>query len=267
MNIMKQIHTNYIYLLHEREFIRTSENVYKVGMTRQPNLERFHNYPKGSILLFQMECFDCRFVESIVLQVFKDRFDKCCFYGNEYFKGNKKDMMKILYLIIANEDKIRECTRDRSKFIEDILKERENMTMLQCGTPIASPPNTKFSCKKCDFYTNKSCNYIQHINTKKHKITSFIIPAECPSVTPPAVPDPVPSNTEETNEPSLFRKTYNCKTCNKPYFSKKGVWQHSKTCKPLPKPTPKPESLDKTTIEVMVATMMEMYKTNQAQML
>jgi hypothetical protein len=86
-------------------------------------------------------------------------------------------------------------------------------------------------------------------------------------VAPPAVPDPAPSNTEETNEPSLFRKTYNCKTCNKPYFSKKGVWQHSKTCKPLPDPIPKPESLDKTTIEVMVATMMEMYKTNQAQML
>ena len=103
--------------------------------------------------------------------------------------------------------------------------------------------------------------------TKKHKITTITVPAECPSVAPPAVPDPAPSNTEETDEPSLFRKTYNCKTCNKPYFSKKGVWQHSKTCKPLPTPIPKPESLDKTTIEVMAATMMEMYKTNQNQML
>jgi hypothetical protein len=84
MEMMEQIITNYIYLLHEREHIRLSENVYKVGMTRQPNLERFHNYPKGSILLFQMKCTDCKFIESIVLQVFKDRFDKCCFYGNEY---------------------------------------------------------------------------------------------------------------------------------------------------------------------------------------
>lgn len=265
--MMEQIITNYIYLLHEREHIRLSENVYKVGMTRQPNLERFHNYPKGSILLFQMECTDCKFIESIVLQVFKDRFDKCCFYGNEYFQGNKKSMMDIIHLIITYESEIRERTTDRNKFIEDILKERENMNMLQCGTPIASTSNTKFSCKKCDFHTNKIGNYNEHLRTKKHKIISFIIPAECPSVAPPAVPDPAPSNTEETNEPSLFRKTYNCKTCNKPYFSKKGVWQHSKTCKPLPEPTPKPESLDKTTIEVMVATMMEMYKTNQAQML
>ena len=139
--------------------------------------------------------------------------------------------------------------------------------LLQCGTPIAASPNTKFYCKKCDFYTNKISNYNEHLLTKKHKITTITVPAECPSVAPPAVPDPAPSNTEETDEPSLFRKTYNCKTCNKPYFSKKGVWQHSKTCKPLPTPIPKPESLDKTTIEVIAATMMEMYKTNQAQIL
>ena len=126
---MKQIHTNYIYLLHEREFIRTSEDIYKVGMTRQPNLERFNNYPKGSILLFQMECIDCNFIESIVLQIFKDRFYKCSFYGNEYFRGNKKSMIDIIHLIITYESQIRECTTHRSKYIEDILKDRENMTI------------------------------------------------------------------------------------------------------------------------------------------
>jgi len=126
---MNQITTNYIYLLHEREHIRTSENVYKVGMTRQSNLNRFNNYPKGSILLFQMECIDCNFIESIVLQIFKGRFYKCSFYGNEYFRGNKKSMIDIIHLIITYESQIRECTTHRSKYIEDILKERENMTI------------------------------------------------------------------------------------------------------------------------------------------
>jgi len=276
---MNQITTNYIYLLHEREHIRTSENVYKVGMTRQSNLDRFNNYPKGSILLFQMECIDCKFIESIVLQIFKDRFYKCCFYGNEYFKGNKKSMIDIIYLIITNENEIQQCTKHRSKYIEDILKDNSiicNMndiqqqflsSLLQCGTPIASAPNTKFFCKKCDFYTNKISNYNEHLLTKKHKITTITIPSKCPNLEPPAVPDPEPSNTEEPDEPSITRKTYNCKTCNKPYFSKKGVWQHSKKCKPLPAPIPKPESSDKTTIEIMAATMMEMYKSNQSQML
>ena len=47
---------NYIYLLQEREFIKTKEHIYKVGMTKQENHERFNQYPKGSILLFQMIC-------------------------------------------------------------------------------------------------------------------------------------------------------------------------------------------------------------------
>ena len=119
---MKQSITNYIYLLHEREFIKTSEYIYKVGMTRQSNLDRIKNYPRGSVLLFQMECRDCRLVESIVLQVFNDRFYKCTFYGNEYFRGDKQIMMAIIYLIIENENEIRECSTDRNGYIENILK-------------------------------------------------------------------------------------------------------------------------------------------------
>lgn len=140
-------------------------------------------------------------------------------------------------------------------------------SLLQSGTSVNIQSNAKFYCKKCDFYTNKISNYNEHLLTKKHKITAITIPEKCPNLAPPAVPDPEPSNTEEPDEPSITRKTYNCKKCNKPYFSKKGVWQHSKKCQPLPAPTLKPESSDKTTIEIMAATMMEMYKTNQAQML
>ena len=73
---MEPSNTNYIYLLHEREFIKTSEYIYKVGMTRQSNLDRIKNYPRGSVLLFQMECCDCRFVESIVLKKFDDMLDE-----------------------------------------------------------------------------------------------------------------------------------------------------------------------------------------------
>lgn len=305
---MNEITSNYIYLLHEREFIRTNENIYKVGMSRQSNLSRFNNYPKGSRLIFQHECNDCRFVESIILCLFKGKFHKCNEYGNEYFQGDKKCMIDIIYIIIGFENEIRQQhITTRSEYIESVLVkhvEKYNLLNTQiehssietlntntckdcvtnsnntspsknnnvnvlfyCGTPIAASPNTKFSCKKCHFYTNKISNYNEHLLTKKHKIITIAVPAECPSVAPPAVPDPAPSNTEEMDKPSLSRKTYNCKTCNKPYFSKKGVWQHSKKCQPLPAPIPKPESLDKTTMEVMTATMMEMYKTNQTQML
>ena len=54
---------NYIYLLQEREFIKTNEKIYKVGKTKQKNLSRFYQYPKGSILLLQMMCDDCSYFE------------------------------------------------------------------------------------------------------------------------------------------------------------------------------------------------------------
>jgi len=52
--------TNYIYLLQETEFIKTKETIYKVGRTSTNNLTRFNQYPKNSLLLFQMICKDCK---------------------------------------------------------------------------------------------------------------------------------------------------------------------------------------------------------------
>lgn len=43
---------NYIYLLIEREFIKTGESIYKIGQTAQnPPLKRFQTYPKNSHLI------------------------------------------------------------------------------------------------------------------------------------------------------------------------------------------------------------------------
>jgi hypothetical protein len=44
----------YIYLIKEREFIKTKEPIYKIGKTKQEKLQRIKSYPNGSILLLQM---------------------------------------------------------------------------------------------------------------------------------------------------------------------------------------------------------------------
>ena len=44
-----EMSTNYVYLLQQREFLKTKEDIFKVGMTTQENHERFKQYPKGSI--------------------------------------------------------------------------------------------------------------------------------------------------------------------------------------------------------------------------
>ena len=95
--------TNYIYLLQEREFVKTNENIYKVGMTKKENYERFNQYPKGSILLFQMICNDCNNIEKCVLKIFREKFKQRKDIGNEYFEGDYRVMIDIIHLKIKNE--------------------------------------------------------------------------------------------------------------------------------------------------------------------
>ena len=165
-------------------------------------------------------------------------------------------------------------------------------SLLQNDTNQTSMPKYKFSCKNCDFYTNKSCNYIQHIKTKKHEITCITNPAFGGKY---GTGGSVSTNTQTTNVPFVYtideqdesyehdehdehdesyehdesRKTYSCKNCNKPYFSKKGVWQHMKKCKhsdtqPALQTSPAPENKSHDT---MSAFMLEVMKATQTHML
>lgn len=95
--------TNYVYLLQISECIKMDENIYKIGMTRQENLKRFAQYPKGSILLFQMVCIDCHAIEKEIMQLFKQTFIQQKNYGNEYFRGNYHTMIEIMYHVIEDE--------------------------------------------------------------------------------------------------------------------------------------------------------------------
>jgi len=110
----------YIYLLKEREFIKTKENIYKVGMTKKENLKRFNQYPKNSILLFQMICNNCKNMENFIIKKFKETFKQRKDIGNEYFEGEYKLMIDIIYLTIKNELNIhKEIINDEEKTINN----------------------------------------------------------------------------------------------------------------------------------------------------
>lgn len=135
---------------------------------------------------------------------------------------------------------------------------------LQCGSDDYLSKNHKFCCKKCDFYTSKSSNYVEHLKTKKHKITTITNPVNGGKM---EVPTPLGGDIS-TIQHIESRKIYPCKNCNKPYFSKKGLWQHSKKCQSSTTQNTEPSfSSDKTPLEVMTSAMLEMFKTNQTQML
>jgi hypothetical protein len=90
----------YIYLLQEREFIKTGEPIYKVGMTKQANLARFKSYPNGSTLLFHIACDNSRAAESAILVSFRTKFYPETFIGAEYFRGDYRLMIKEMFDII-----------------------------------------------------------------------------------------------------------------------------------------------------------------------
>jgi hypothetical protein len=94
---------NYIYLLHTRECIAIRQNIYKLGKTTQPNLKRFNQYPKGSILLHQSICIDCNNLERRLITDFKHTFEQQQYYGTEYFKGDWCEMRRIIQDYIDNE--------------------------------------------------------------------------------------------------------------------------------------------------------------------
>ena len=88
----------YVYILQLREFINT--NVFKIGLSKQYNLGRFMQYPKGSVLYAQFVCNDCRTVENTIKRMFKKKYKQRIDYGIEYFEGNHKDMVNDICTII-----------------------------------------------------------------------------------------------------------------------------------------------------------------------
>ena len=61
----------YIYLIKEREFIKTNENIFKIGRSNQNNDKRIKQYPTDSKLIIQTICSDCKFSEAEIISLFK----------------------------------------------------------------------------------------------------------------------------------------------------------------------------------------------------
>jgi hypothetical protein len=121
--------TEYIYLIQTREFIKTKENIYKIGKTTQENLKRICSYPNGTILICQFKCNDCDKLEKELIAHFKEKYELQKDIGYEYFKGNCVDMIDDIYNHIKNENIIKdkeECIHNESDEEIEISGERLN---------------------------------------------------------------------------------------------------------------------------------------------
>jgi hypothetical protein len=112
---------NYIYLIHEREFIKTGEKIYKIGRSRQEHNKRANQYPKQSVLLYQIICDNCIKLETILLQEFKNKFIKRTDIGNEYFEGEFEAMI----------DTINHVRKNINEYTDNTQSEKELLSVLK----------------------------------------------------------------------------------------------------------------------------------------
>jgi hypothetical protein len=87
--------SGFIYVIHEREFMRMNESVFKVGQTINHS-KRISKYPKGSELLFMCKVPDCIYVEKNILQVLGTMFKQRRDIGAEYFEANESELIDVV---------------------------------------------------------------------------------------------------------------------------------------------------------------------------
>ena len=94
----------HIYLIQEREFFNSKENIYKIGRTTQHIETRINQYPKKSILKLHEECLNCAEVERNAIRLFKEKFKQRKDIGTEYFQGDSKIMSNTILNEITRSD-------------------------------------------------------------------------------------------------------------------------------------------------------------------
>jgi len=119
-----------LYLIHTREFISTNKEIYKIG--RSSNITNILNhYPNGSKILLAMINKNSIQCKKNLIKQFKLTFTQKQFYGNEYFEGNKYEMIEIIsnYIITNNKECKRKEEEEKAKEKEK-EKEKEESRMM-----------------------------------------------------------------------------------------------------------------------------------------
>jgi hypothetical protein len=160
-------HNNYVYLLIEREFIKTGENVYKIGLTKQKELMRFSQYPKGSDLLLHSMCNNCRDTEKEIIKQFKEHFIQRNDFGNEYFEGDCNHMVYLIHTIIANEYK-NEFTKNDNVVVNDNKINNNDVIFNNNEIVIIQEHDDTYICVPCNYKTGRKDNYNRHIQSVRH---------------------------------------------------------------------------------------------------
>lgn len=94
--------SQFVYIVHLREFINTGENIFKIGRTKD-GVNRMSNYPKGSKIILLLPCSNFVECENEIIKLFTHKYIHMIVYGREYFKGDLKDMIATMISIMQDK--------------------------------------------------------------------------------------------------------------------------------------------------------------------
>jgi hypothetical protein len=112
-----------LYLLREREFIKSNETIYKIGRSDDV-LKRVNQYPNGSIVYLIIGCDNNSIHETKLIELFNNNFSNENYIGTEYFNGDVDTMKNIMleyikskinnFYLIDNEFTIERVNKDKT---------------------------------------------------------------------------------------------------------------------------------------------------------
>ena len=213
-----------IYLLIEREFLKSNCPIYKIGRSSQENDKRIKQYPKGSRLICLINVVDSIFMEKEMMHLFKHKYIQRKDIGSEYFEGNVVMMRKDIFDMAMEYDCVgfSECKKRQRGLKKLVLKEvtkkpkktvvKPEISLIEIHgvvpinilTLVPRENISLYTCEKCMYSTKNRWVYKDHLKSKKH----------------------IAMQSDETAV--IFQHT--CKVCNKKYKSDRGLRKHKIVC-------------------------------------
>jgi len=92
--------SGYLYILIEREFIKSGEQTVKIGRKKCIS-NNFSNYPKGTLVLGFGYVQNHINSEKRLIKHFDKRFKNMTQYGEKYYNGYVEDMKMDFYLFLS----------------------------------------------------------------------------------------------------------------------------------------------------------------------
>lgn len=250
--------SHHIYLLREREFIKTNENIFKVGKSKQENMNRMRDYPNGSDVIIYIKCANCDETENIIIKEFKSKFNQMVDIGREYFEGDPDQMVDIIFnhvkidisankrsILLEKERKKLKLHETEVKETTEVAKIKEDFAEKKVETKEEETNiETKIlNAKKIKDEIESYSNHIESIDSSgKHYFYCSACDYKCLHKDDYRKHCSTFNHLKKSNHPimnqvnkvnfDIKKSQYLCVNCERLFETNSGLWRHKKLCKP-----------------------------------